>query len=285
MTTTLDLIEAVSDKGGAVNEDVYGYSGNAAWVLDGATGLADRQLLSPVSDGRAYVDVLSASLHTLFATQTGPLSEVVEMAIRKVSDKFLPTLKKREAKTYEMPSAAMAMVRIRDGLLELAVLGDCRVLVQMGADVVWLPHYSPLEALDRRLIEQISALHRQGIVNPDEVRKRMLDRFRAQRSTMNTPEGYWALSFSLEAAAHLQTETVKSSRARHVLLVSDGFYRLVDTLHRFDPPGLLAAAVEGGLEPLVRRLRELERTDPDCVAWPRLKPQDDASAVLLSIGI
>jgi len=68
------------------------------------------------------------------------------------------------------------------------------------------------------------------------------------------------------------------------LLVSDGFYRLVDTFRVYpDAPALLGAALERGLAALLAELRMLEDADPECIAYPRIKPKDDATVLLFEI--
>jgi hypothetical protein len=69
----------------------------------------------------------------------------------------------------------------------------------------------------------------------------------------------------------------------HVLMLSDGFYRLVDHYHLYSDESLLTAAVEDGLQVLAQRLRRLEDEDAECRVYPRLKPRDDASALLLVV--
>ena len=62
--------------------------------------------------------------------------------------------------------------------------------------------------------------------------------------------------------------------------MSDGFSRLVDTYHRYDPDTLLdRASEEGGIDRLLAELRDIERADPDCRAHLRIKPGDDATAM------
>jgi hypothetical protein len=70
----------------------------------------------------------------------------------------------------------------------------------------------------------------------------------------------------------------------HILIASDGFFRLVNVFGAYDESKLLAAALHGkGLAALYTELREREAEDPTCRRHPRLKFMDDASAVLVRI--
>ncbi len=47
-----------------------------------------------------------------------------------------------------------------------------------------------------------------------------------------------------------------------------------------DPAALLEAAWKDRLGGLVAALRAREGSDPECVVYPRIKPSDDATALL-----
>jgi hypothetical protein len=46
---------------------------------------------------------------------------------------------------------------------------------------------------------------------------------------------------------------------------------------------LMEAAQARGLASLVNELRAIEAGDPECRTYPRLKPRDDATAVLVRV--
>jgi len=74
-----------------------------------------------------------------------------------------------------------------------------------------------------------------------------------------------------------------AAAATHLLLATDGFYRLVDTYGMLTAGELMQAALERGLAPLYAELRRIEDGDPECLAFPRLKARDDATAVLVEV--
>ena len=106
---------------------------------------------------------------------------------------------------------------------------------------------------------------------------------RRNRLLKNQPNGYWVLEPGGSWLQYVQYFAARVAPGTHVLMVSDGFYRLVDHYHLYDDESLLAAALDDGLEVLARRLRQVEDEDPECRAHPRLKPRDDASALLLVV--
>lgn len=278
------VVEAISDPSGSDNEDRYGAVGNAAWVLDGATGLAGRALFTGGSDARHFVVAVDDALHRLATGAEAPLTHWVRGAIRRAACELDLMTVAEGAQPWELPTASMALVRERDGHLEYATLGDCKVIVEAGDDVLVATENTRLEQLDRRLVEEIKALHRRGVRGFQDVFAALMGQLRALRARVNTPGGYWVLGASEAAADHLDQGVVDVGGVRHALLVSDGFYRLVDTFRLLTARELLQTAVDAGLSSLHAELRALEAADPDCTAYPRLKPADDATALLLRLN-
>src|SRR3982751_887037 len=67
LAQVLTVLDRISDPGGGpsgVNEDVAGYGTLSAWVLDGATGLADGRLLPGPSDAAWLADAYDDLLRT-----------------------------------------------------------------------------------------------------------------------------------------------------------------------------------------------------------------------------
>jgi serine/threonine protein phosphatase PrpC len=105
---------------------------------------------------------------------------------------------------------------------------------------------------------------------------------RRHRALMNRPEGYWTTDLSGRGLDHIEIERMSARAGDHFLLMSDGFYRLVDTYRRYTYATLIEEA-QRGLPQLLRDLREIEDADPECRKYPRLKPRDDATAVLVRV--
>ncbi|MFB6891991.1 hypothetical protein ACFCX4_22085 [Kitasatospora sp. NPDC056327] len=104
---------------------------------------------------------------------------------------------------------------------------------------------------------------------------------RAQRRTMNTAQGYWVAAADPGAAGHALVGSVPLTEVRAAALLSDGAARSVDDFGVRSWPDLLRELEAHGPHHLIARTRELERSDPDCLRWPRGKCHDDATAVLL----
>jgi hypothetical protein len=106
---------------------------------------------------------------------------------------------------------------------------------------------------------------------------------RRHRALANLPEGYWRLDLCENALDHIEVERIAAPPGDCFLLLTDGFYRLVDVYRRYSHGALLAAAQERGVAALLTELRGIEDEDPECRRYPRLKRCDDATAVLLKM--
>ena len=97
-------------------------------------------------------------------------------------------------------------------------------------------------------------------------------------------ERHWALGLNDGAVLHLQQMKVPATSVDVVLLATDGFTRLIDFYGLYTPESLLGAARERGVGALCRELRDLEDSDTEYRRYPRLKPKDDATALLLKVA-
>ncbi|MBI1206173.1 MAG: hypothetical protein GC191_02670 [Azospirillum sp.] len=285
------VIDAVSVAAGSkANEDILGHCGDdhtgAAWVLDGATGLAPSPFIPDTpSDAFWLANRLGAALSEL--SLAGSFPPEPPLLFRRVLDRVLADFQANcpelAIPAGHLPAAAGAWVRWQPNRgLEFAALGDCRGLLKArGATATALGH-STADSSDAKVNAAVRAFHQAGITDPVQIWDRIKDGLRHARTKMNHPGGLWALGLVPAAADHLDLDHRAVAGPATLLLLSDGLYRLVDTYFRYDPEGLVNAAAERGLAELCRELRQIEAADPSCQRYPRLKPTDDASALLLA---
>lgn len=275
----LQLIDAVWEAGGQVNEDRWGALERAAWVLDGATEIAEQRVLPGPSDASWFADRVDAGLHERAAGTETP-AQVLRPIVDQARQAFAQAALRPGAPAMDLPCAALAMIRLDEAGAELISLGDCRVVGTDPDGVTRSFGTSKLTALDARLDDEVVRLQTGGLSHA-EIWQRLLPMIRRHRGLMNLPEGYWNLDLSGRGLDHIEIERWPAPRGAVFLLLSDGFYRLVDTYRRYDYATLLAAAERDGLAPLCRELRAIEAEDAECRRYPRLKRCDDATAVLV----
>jgi hypothetical protein len=259
---------ALTSRAHAVNEDLAFIGENVAWVIDGATPIGGGPVLHPVSDARWFVEVADGELRK-HADSPSSLVSVVERVTHAVSDRI-----RRLLPDWQYPpSAALGIVRVRDGQLDFLQLADVTVVVREG-DRLWLSESGETVAHERRLLELERSSGRSAM--QEEIVNR-------RRTQMNRPDGYWVFSDDPTAVKHARHGTMPITVGSRIFLGTDGFCRLASTYHHrgweeiVDADHQLATAY-------FKELRHVENEDPDRVAYPRISTADDATGVWLDAG-
>lgn len=273
----LRVLDQINDPGkGRDSEDRVGHrpAEDIAWIVDGATDVCATRLFPDApSDAFWFAD----AVHGLLSTQ--PTGTPVAMVAALIDG-----LRRRvEARTGlpvdrippgDMPSAALTLAMFDPDSQRLALAGfpDCTTIVQPPTGRAFV-----VERARPLLDEQARARHliAAGADIPATLR--------AQRATMNRPDGYPVLSVHAEATARLDIRSADAPPGTRVLLCTDGLFRLVDMYDLLDGGRLLRAALDDGLAALVRQLRGFEADAADDARFGRFKTSDDAAALLLEI--
>ena len=277
MNGALDVLETVNDPGqpGRTGDDRFGYDlgTGTAWVLDGATDVSDLRPFPRAESGAAWIaEALSARL--MRAPAAGEraadyfeavLSDVRDMAAREsgIALSSLPL----EAS----PIAAGIWMRLAaPGRAEFCWLGDCMAIVSHApgeATLIGTPEKAEDETRAARTLLAMSVEDR-------------LEALRAARREQNTP-GRAIFGLDPGAAQHLERREITLAEGADILLMSDGFFRLVSPYAEMTPAELMDTVREHGLIGALQRLRALEGAATDNAARGRIKTRDDACAVWL----
>jgi len=290
MQSGFSFIDAVNFPAtGRTGDDRYGFdeSAGTAWVVDGATDVGTRRVLPAEaeeaqgfvqyeSDAAWYAEALSERFTR--APEAGePAKAYLERVIRDVAaraeDAALTPLS--DEPRHNLPSAGGIWAR-RDGdAVEFAMLGDCIGILRTGGQTRVIGN---LEA-----VKAEHATNREQLARP-EGKAGGYASARDDRNRINTEGAHWVFSIHPEAAARATVERVRISGESHLLLMSDGFFRLVEPYRRYDASQLMDAALEDdALLDLVGELRAQETNPEDDVRIGRLKTSDDACALLLRV--
>jgi serine/threonine protein phosphatase PrpC len=278
----IQLIYGKSIQGdGRCNEDAFGCAGGAAWVMDGATalgGLRKNGLTAPAH----FVSAYSEALQRMFAlNETTDTRSILKTAIDRVEDVWIASDGVPSRDPAALPSATLILLRDRGHAVELVCLGDSRAIFRRHNAPAEAFGDSPVEMLDAKLIIDFKGIRAAA---PDtrleDVRDRLASQLAANRRLMNTPDGYWILSFSRDAADHAQIMTIeKSSLSRsEIVLATDGFLRLVE-IFGIASYGEIFDASSEELDTYFEQLRVLERADPEAYVFARMKRSDDATCI------
>jgi hypothetical protein len=282
----IEVLDSLSDpaKPGGENEDRIGWNGSAAFVIDGATSLGPPVIAPPQSDAAWIADWARER----FAAELAPdqsLRDVVRTLCASARERFFAAASP-EIERYRHPSASFQSLRLTEGGLEIAGLGDCSLFLRDDAGT--LTRHSGLRA--GRSGEQSSArmaINRMGGLDATGEGFRdaeTLATLRAARARQNTEGSVWTLGIHPAAGDHVRIEMPKVRLPAVGLLCSDGFADSVDNYALHKAAALIDRAQRCGLGTLLTEIRRIERDiDPKGLQFPRYKRSDDASAVLVRV--
>lgn len=290
----LTILETLTDPGRRQkpNEDAFGYAPNAspshAWVIDGATDVAEGGLLADGETGAHWLAHRASALFAERAAMHGAdLRRLVRGTIETLASDFETRRLRAPRGRHEWPSAAMVLLQAGNGKLICANFADCGLILlddeEMDdgfaeARVYGVQHTSREARAMSRTADLVAALApgADPFLSPD-----VMGYLRDNRTRQNSDTGYWILGIDAQAAAHMRLWEIAFERPVTGLLFSDGFGSIAFDYRRMDPAALLRRAASEGLAAILADIRGIERDeDPACLSWPRFKVSDDATAIL-----
>lgn len=277
----LKITLAASDGPGKINEDAVGFCGNAAWVIDGATGVGTGLLDEP-SDAAWLARTANDALSIVLSQQPDiPTRDVLREVMKRCRDELARQSIRPAQPEDHLPSAAFAMVRIIDGFVEFTTLADCRIAALNEAGEAQLFGSSLLDAIEGRTIALAAEILRSDPLIPTEALKaELMPHLQRNRTLMNQPNGYWVLGTDPAAADHVWQQRIPLSVGQRFAIASDGFLRLIELFDAASAADMLTIKGEPGWKNWLDQLRALERQEGSRQRFPRVKPEDDSSLVL-----
>ncbi|MDM9628696.1 hypothetical protein QTL95_22640 [Rhizobium sp. S152] len=283
---TISVLATITDPGNPAkpNEDRLGHNEACAFVIDGATGLGDRQYIDETGSDAAWIAAQFADSFRSGITRDTAISDIARAASLKARATF--TANHPEVPRYAWPLSAFAMVHAAEDSLSFYGLGDS-CLFLLREDGTASLHMAIPGAYTREQAHAQSHIARTGGITKGGGAlgdAETLTALRKHRESQNTPGGIWTLGLVPEAADHLVSEKLAITGKAHAIVCSDGLSDLVVLYEAYDAAGLVRAALDRGLGPLVEQLRRFEReTDPEGLRYPRFKQCDDTTAILVEL--
>jgi hypothetical protein len=273
---------ALSEAGSAIraNEDAWGAAFNSAWVIDGATGVEKDWICLGKSDAAWFADRMSAHLKPA-SQRAGNVVEAMDLALAGVREALTSSGACWPAASRG-PTASIAMVSGRGEKFELGILGDCKV-IELRRDLQVVSHGSSrISQLDRDLIKKVYQIRGSTDLSEPQKAIKIAELEAELRGLANQKDGYWILDLMGAALSFTEVVEIPASEVAALILVSDGAYRLVDTFLEYDDKSFVMDVLGRGPAWITERLRTAERNDPHCERFWRIKPQDDATLVVLT---
>lgn len=288
MTSRIKILDTVSDPGNPAkpNDDSFGHNQACAFVIDGATGLGDRQYMDEAGSDAAWIARHFARGFQDQITRDTGVSEVARSLSLAARTEFLR--RNENVPRYAWPLTAFAMLRQTRGGFHFVGLGDaCLFLLQEDGSAAMhmaIPGaYEYEQSQARKHISRTGGITKEGGALGNSETLALL---RQHRERQNTPEsGVWTLGLVPEAADHLVSEPLDIKDEAHAIVCSDGFSDLVVLYAAYDSASLVRTARDRGLRPMLDELRRFEReVDPEGLRYPRFKQSDDTTALLVELA-
>jgi hypothetical protein len=274
--------------GAADNDDCAGFAETAAglyaWVIDGATNIAGRDYLGAGrGDVAWYANALSARLAA--GAESGlNLPGLHAAAAREAAEDYadLRRLLLKPPPAYAQPMAALTMVRLAGDSAELYQLGDCPAfVVDRDAGVRRITIGEESETSDESRTRVMAAQRAVGYA-PKAVWTDRLPSLRRRREAQLAERPLQVSTPAPDAAFGGYATRFDLAGVAAIVLMSDGFERFAVKYELGDEGEMIRRAVSEGPVPLLAALRALEEADPDCRRFPRLKPSDDATCLVIA---
>jgi hypothetical protein len=253
-------------------------------VIDGGSSVAERDYIDELQGDVAwFVHAFTNALQRMLIPGREQ-ADCVQMAIADVRAQFKLLAAGRDVPVHAWPIAAMTWLRItyHDEAAHAALysLGDCKTLLYKasGACIDLDPFVNPQEAVVQDAISRLTA---DGIEDPLRRREHMLPMLRARRESQNTAPAPGVLCLDPNGPFQARLRSVDLAHDASVLVMTDGFYRLVDLYGLYTDAALVEACVTYGLKAQLDKLRKYEATGAR-TASRAVKAADDASAAIWS---
>lgn len=279
------VLETLNWPGGGLNgsekkvtgDDRFGFDEAAgkAWVLDGATDLGPYRLFRKEESDAAWVaEAFNRALMakagetvTELKTWFAGIIETVHTAAKKASKH---DLEKADRSTW--PIASGMWMQLTGDLAVFVRFGDCIALIRTPDGQTEVLEHAEQANRETETSRKLNAM------TPEE----KIAGLREIRAQQNTLPHYPVLGMRTEAVEGMSIESRTLPSGSHVLLMSDGLWRVVDVYQIMSAAEMMDTVIENGIEALAKDMRAFERTAAQDKSV-RIKASDDACGVLLRI--
>ncbi len=279
----MNIIEKITDQGmpHKNNEDICGYKTNTVWIFDGATGLSKDQLVAPYgqTDPRWLVEAANASLMD-HAENITDMSALYGAVLADCEDAFETQKRRAPAAPYELPMAASLIIRYDGASVTCGALSDCSMIIETEQGLQTMPPCATHGQIDAKTKIKMVETIKDGR-SPDEARAHLIPHLQNNRKLANADGGYDVFAPTRGLEDKIRIEHFTPAAGGYALMMTDGFYALVESYGAYNDRSFLDAAKEKGLGPLLKELRQIEEDDSSLLKYPRFKKSDDATAILV----
>lgn len=277
------VVDRLTDPEGSANADWLGVAEDCVLWMDGA---------APLNAGRTRSDYPSDAAWLVrrfvghFLASVGPAWRTRELVIEiqnRLAVEYDALGSAADVEREDLPFACFGAARLIDDTLEVTGAGDCVLLYETDEGTLASFGHSAVAALEQKAVAALREAKARSGASHGEALQSIVPHIFDNQAQRNRRFGYDVVEPIGDLSIDLERVLMPARPGRRLLAMSDGFYRAVDTYHLFTHEQLFEAAFENGLDDILARLRAAEADDPEAHAHPRLKLQDDATAVAFMV--
>lgn len=263
------------------NEDIIGFNPFGAWVLDGATGLNNKNLISCKSDANWYVNWWNNYLHKNIHNEM-TLKELMFNGVKLISDEYYKKVDKNYIERLDTPSSSIAVIKFYNNKLEYFLLGDCTFYFKLGNEISVIKDRT-LCVLDKLVYDEMEKLPNLDMLTFEEIKNSVMSTIISNRLKKNTKDGYWILDFDENAIDNAINGFININDNIKIMITSDGFSCISDRYKTIEEQNLINDVEKYGAGEIYSKLRNIESEDFSTTRFPRFKVNDDSSCIYLDI--
>jgi hypothetical protein len=288
-----DVVRIASEThlGGSENDDCAAWiktpSSIYAWVIDGATSVAEANHVGAQSGDVAwYANALS---HAISANAERELSakRLHALAAADVSQAYDAAVRSHPnpVPLYAQPLAAITIIRITGSddacRGDLFCLADCPAFTLDRSGRVGRITPGDDGKAEARVVARVVAAQSSHGFSPRTIMSAQMPWLRERREIQLRKDPLHVSTPSAGATFAGWEIDLDLADVDAVILMSDGFERYTTHYALGDDTAMVRTIVADGADAVLHHIREIERTDPTCRAFPRLKASDDATCLVL----
>lgn len=282
MEIDIKAFKLLCDKGsGIYNEDMVGICDEGAWVLDGATGLNNKNLISKESDAKWYVSWWNKYLENNISKNKS-LKEIVLEGLDDIKLEYLLKLNGIKFKELDTPSASAVILKFHKDKLEYFILGDCTLFLNKLNENIVIKDERVCK-FDEEVFARMDKLNRSENLTIIEKKNILIPLIIENRLKKNSEQGYWILEFNKDAVEKSIHGYISIENEVKIMMSSDGFSCAWDKYNIFEIDKIIEIGQYRGINYIRDTIRKLEKEDNKGIIFPRFKESDDSSCVYLHV--
>ena len=254
--------------------DRVGFSGNVAWVIDGATDFTNERTLPGISNVQWLVNLLDKTLLEIGASNEAVDPIQIFERLGEVTRTELAAIVPQGLGHH--PCCSIGLAVFSDRMVQLGRIGDATLIAYQGDQVVGDVSTDFFERREAQAVHRSQEERQTGHEVVDAMFARRLEYIRGLHRES-------VFSGHPEAVFKVHTEKFPPDSADTVLICTDGFARcIVDYKILRSWADLKVDVHRHGLKEIASRIRKFEAQDRSNSSPTKFKQSDDLAAIVLA---